>query len=135
MENILCSLKSVTSKTVLKAAVLYEKGKNSNVLVDQDGDIVGLIQQDQPYIILGTKLDAINASQKGLREGASYKGYKATHFHADIYSLNLTCSQDILDKPVNQMSCNELASYASHLANQYSSSEDDDEQYYEVPHP
>ncbi len=76
-------LKSVTTFTSFRAVVLVDNGERLNAMVDQDGDIIGLISSDKPYVVQ----DAHAAASRGIKLAAPYKAYAATNFAGCYYLL------------------------------------------------
>ncbi len=116
MSQFECILKAVTVATHLKAVVLYVNGERHNALMDQDGDVIGLIHSEWPYLIMGTESEAHKAAKKGLHANAPYKGYAVTPMGYHCYMLNSQESRNVdHDDPVIA-SMQEIVRQAEELA-------------------
>lgn len=81
--QILPSLKAVTAITSFKVVILQTGTNRKDALLDQDGDIVGLISSEKPFLF-----NSARYVSKPLNQGATYKGYPARHLMNNIYVLD-----------------------------------------------
>lgn len=86
MSNQFADLKAVVSATAFKAICVFDNGSERYALLDQDQQIVGLIERDAPYYIESMS-QASTAAKRGLRTGATYKGYNCAPFGRYHYIL------------------------------------------------
>lgn len=90
MEPLNSELKSVTDATTFKAVRVFDEGSERHALIDQDGQLVGLVGREAPYFINDTFCKACETAKQGLRLGASYKGYSCSPFGDHHFVLDRT---------------------------------------------
>lgn len=120
MKPLVSELKSVTDITSFSAVRVFDKGMERYALIDQDGQIVGLVERDAPYFIEGSFSDACIAAERGLRSGACYRGYSCFPFGQLHYVLDkalepITDLSDIPEVREAQDLANEAISLALKL--------------------
>lgn len=81
--------KSVTPQTTFDIVKLASAGKVDRVFRDNEGDIVGLVNRETPFIPIGLDHEIYDLMKKSLRIGANYKAYPASKFDHELYVLDV----------------------------------------------
>ncbi len=111
MTNSQSQLKSVTANTSFSAVRVYDEGMARNALIDQDGQLVGLVDRDTPFFIDGSFSQACVKAKGALNKGANYIGYPCSPFGSMYYV------QDKVLEPVTEFSDIPKVREAEELAN------------------
>ncbi|OEE38280.1 hypothetical protein A1QO_02565 [Vibrio genomosp. F10 str. ZF-129] len=90
MKSYHSELKSVTKATVLTAVNILAEGKRAWGIADQDGQLIGLYENQSPFFIEQSSV-AFKKAGGNLHIGAVYRAYTATKFgnqYAPLYVLS-----------------------------------------------